>query len=123
MAWVSVSERLPEIKELTKFRVKMRVGSIATKIVERSVLAKPTPSGSVRFITGDWTEVTHWQDPNKPNRQQLEDSRMHIECPKCCHIQDVSDCLPDRVCDDIEYECIDCEHKFMIGWRAEAELR
>ena len=48
---------------------------------------------------------------------------MELECPKCNHEQDVSDCLSDKACDDIEYECVNCEHEFLIGWTAEAEVR
>lgn len=48
---------------------------------------------------------------------------MYIECPKCGFDNDVSEDLPERACDDADFECFKCEHEFKIGWVAEAELR
>ena len=49
---------------------------------------------------------------------------MNIECPECKKYNEIDgDSLPDRVCDDTDYECIYCEHIFSIGWYAEIELR
>jgi len=49
---------------------------------------------------------------------------MEINCPKCNHLNlDVDDVLPDRVCDDLDFYCDDCDHKFVIGWTAEVEIR
>ena len=49
---------------------------------------------------------------------------MEIECPKCDELQELDhDDLPDNACDDAEYECAHCEHEFVIGWTAEAEIR
>lgn len=49
---------------------------------------------------------------------------MEINCPKCDHLnKDIGESLPDRACDDAEFECEECGHEFLIGWTAEAELR
>jgi len=49
---------------------------------------------------------------------------MDIDCPKCEYTnEDVGEYLPKLACDDVEYECVHCEHKFLIGWVAEIELR
>lgn len=49
---------------------------------------------------------------------------MNIDCPECSHNNDLDyGDLPDAACDSSEFECKNCEHKFMIGWIAEAELR
>jgi len=49
---------------------------------------------------------------------------MQIDCPNChtCNYLEGID-LPDNVCDDNDYECIECFHVFSIGWTAEAEVR
>jgi len=49
---------------------------------------------------------------------------MNIECPKC-EFDNELDCddLPNHACDSCEFECKNCEHEFLIGWTAEAELR
>ena len=59
MCWVSVKERMPIVKELTKFRVKIRQGSIQPKVVESHVLARAWHD-TTRFQVGDWQKVTHW---------------------------------------------------------------
>jgi DNA primase catalytic subunit len=49
---------------------------------------------------------------------------MNIECPECGFDNDLdSDDLPERACDSESFECKKCEHEFLIGWSAEAELR
>jgi len=49
---------------------------------------------------------------------------MEIECPKCNFMNDVEgEDLPERACDDKEFECYKCEHEFKIGWFSEVELR
>jgi len=49
---------------------------------------------------------------------------MEIECPECGYNnENLEDYMPDRACDSNEFECANCEHTFLIGWYAEAELR
>ena len=49
---------------------------------------------------------------------------MEIDCPNCGYThEDIGDSLPDRACDDAEYQCENCWHTFTIGWTAEAEVR
>ena len=49
---------------------------------------------------------------------------MTIDCPKCGHKIDLdNEDLPDRACDDEEIECSKCDHLFLVGWYATAELR
>ena len=49
---------------------------------------------------------------------------MYIECPECKKNNYLEyDDLPDRACEDEDYECKFCQFEFKIGWRAEAELR
>jgi len=49
---------------------------------------------------------------------------MEIECPECEKTQELDwDDLPERACDDEDYECRYCEYQFKIGWYATAELR
>ena len=49
---------------------------------------------------------------------------MEIECPKCdTLIEFDSGELPDRACDDEEITCEKCNHEFLVGWYATAELR
>jgi len=48
---------------------------------------------------------------------------MNIECPNCKTNQDVTDDLPANACDSEEFECPNCEHVFLIGWYATAEVR
>lgn len=51
---------------------------------------------------------------------------MEIECPRCnaCNELDNDD-LPERACDDKEYQCAndECGHSFRVGWYATAEIR
>jgi hypothetical protein len=51
---------------------------------------------------------------------------MEIECPKCdTLIEFDTDELPDYACDSTEITCKNekCEHEFLVGWYATAELR
>lgn len=49
---------------------------------------------------------------------------MEINCPKCDYLnEDINEFLPDRACDDAALKCVNCEHEFLIGWTAEAEVR
>lgn len=59
--WVNVNERLPVVKDLKKFKVKIRQGSINPKVVETHVLAKAWHD-TTRFMVGDWQVVTHWYE-------------------------------------------------------------
>lgn len=61
--WIDINDSLPtpEDKKYRKYRVKMVVGSIETKIVEDVVLGRVTGTG-FRFVAGDWKTVTHWQN-------------------------------------------------------------
>ena len=67
--WISIDERLPDKNQLTKFKVKILVGSVKTKEIESIILGKNYPTG-FRFIVGDWQRVTHWQPiPLLPEEQ------------------------------------------------------
>lgn len=47
-----------------------------------------------------------------------------FECPCCEEESEVEmEDLPDRACDDMEYECPHCGSQMIIGWRAEIEVR
>lgn len=59
--WIDVDDRLPDNSELTKYHVKMIVGSMDTEEIESVVLGKMY-HGKFRFISGDWQIVTHWKD-------------------------------------------------------------
>ena len=49
---------------------------------------------------------------------------MNIECPECEYDNELgSEDLPNRACDSCDFECVNCQNEFSIGWRAEAELR
>ena len=49
---------------------------------------------------------------------------MEIDCPECEKTNELDcDDTPEAACDDTEYTCKYCEHPFMIGWYATAELR
>jgi len=55
MEWVSVNERLPEVGVIVK--VKMSIGSISKKVIEKN----GTLMDNGRFnCTFDWSVVTHW---------------------------------------------------------------
>jgi len=58
--WISVEDKSPDENQLTKFKVKILVGSISTREIESVILGKNYPTG-FRFIVGDWQRVTHWQ--------------------------------------------------------------
>jgi hypothetical protein len=47
---------------------------------------------------------------------------MKLNCPSCDKEIDVTDKLPERACDDSEYEC-ECGCVFEFGWYAEPEVR
>ena len=68
MEWINVFDMLPGDIELKKYRVKMEVGSIKTKTVEKTVLGKMYPS-QFRFMTSDWERVTHWQELPENNNE------------------------------------------------------
>ena len=53
MEWVHVEDRLPE--EDGYYETKVKVGSIAPKIIECT-----TRFHRGRFSKGDWRRVTHW---------------------------------------------------------------
>lgn len=47
-----------------------------------------------------------------------------FECPACegeCLIENED--LPDRACDDVEFECPHCNTEMRVGWYAEVEVR
>jgi len=47
-----------------------------------------------------------------------------FDCPNCYTVQGIDlESLPKRAIDDLDYECKDCGHKFLIGWYAEVEVR
>ena len=49
---------------------------------------------------------------------------MNVECPSCGYDNDVEgEDLPNRACDDSEFECSECENVFNIGWYATVEVR
>ncbi len=49
---------------------------------------------------------------------------MYITCPQCDTDSDVNgEDLPERACDDEDYECPHCGLEMTIGWVAEAEVR
>jgi hypothetical protein len=58
--WIPIEESLPTNATLTRYHVKMQVGSISTKETETVVLGRLYPTG-FRFMTGDWQRVTHWR--------------------------------------------------------------
>lgn len=45
-------------------------------------------------------------------------------CPSCDTDNDIElEQLPNRVCDEIKYECAHCGQQVMLGWVAEIEVR
>lgn len=49
---------------------------------------------------------------------------MDVKCPFCGNENtDLGELMPDRACDNIDYECVFCGHEFKIGWVAEVEVR
>lgn len=45
-------------------------------------------------------------------------------CPNCGETCDVEmEDIPERACDDTEYECENCGQEMRIGWYAEIEVR
>ena len=49
---------------------------------------------------------------------------MDIDCPKCEENSELDcDDTPSDACDSKMYTCPHCEHEFLIGWYATAELR
>ena len=49
---------------------------------------------------------------------------MNIECPKCNYNnEDVNEFLSKFACEDTVFQCLQCDHEFMIGWVAEVEIR
>lgn len=59
--WVDVMHRYPSLSELTKLKVKVLIGGMQPKTIEKHVLAKPWHDGA-RFMVGDWQTVTHWYE-------------------------------------------------------------
>ncbi len=59
--WVSVNERMPTPKKLSRINVKITFGSTEKKEIESCVLCKPW-NNSGQFIVGEWQKVTHWWD-------------------------------------------------------------
>jgi len=49
---------------------------------------------------------------------------MDIDCPYCNKNTELDcDVLPSHACDDVLWECPECEREMKIGWYAEAEVR
>jgi len=49
---------------------------------------------------------------------------MEIECPVCHEETELDhDDIPERACDDKEWECHKCGATMKIGWYATAEVR
>lgn len=47
-----------------------------------------------------------------------------FECPYCGKENEVeAELLPDRACDDMDFECQHCENEMKIGWIPEIEVR
>ena len=47
-----------------------------------------------------------------------------FECPECGEVWDITgDDLPERACDDQEWECLQCGYQTKIGWYATVEER
>ncbi len=47
---------------------------------------------------------------------------MIFECPECAVETDIEN-MPDRACDDMEWECPHCGYTTIVGWIAEVEGR
>ena len=47
---------------------------------------------------------------------------MIFTCPECEVDVEIED-MPDRACDDMEWECPHCGYTTIIGWTAEVEER
>lgn len=71
--WISVKDRMPEISKLTKFKVKMKIGSGSPKHIETEAFAN-SYHGVTRFFVGDWSKVTHWLEEDK-NEKKTNTSR------------------------------------------------
>lgn len=49
---------------------------------------------------------------------------LNFTCPSCLEDNEVdSEDMPNRSCDDMEYECPHCTQEMTIGWIAEIEVR
>lgn len=49
---------------------------------------------------------------------------MQFECPACLEENEIEiEDLPDRACDDMDFECAHCTTIVQIGWVAEVEVR
>jgi hypothetical protein len=62
VSWININDRLPDkFNGIKRFKVKMIIGSMKRKEVERIILGRWYPSG-FRFYEGDWEKIIAWKD-------------------------------------------------------------